>query len=203
MDLITIGKVTLPTTVVATVAAALVAPLLLKAATKLKTGDWFWNAFFYFFLTAKLSYVLFNWGTFMKSPVSLLYFDGGSKGLVLALIAALAYLYRMAQTGKFNPRTEGLPLYHLFFLVSLTADKAMAEDWTASAVYFLLLAGTLFFVNRQKKLEIQAFILLMLAEVLGLSVFGGLFDQGSLTVLTGGLFISVMAYLKKEGISRE
>ncbi|CEG29010.1 hypothetical protein [Bacillus sp. B-jedd] len=203
MDFITLGKVSLSVDVAATVAAAVLAPLLHKAVSGKKTGDWFWNALFYFFLTAKISYFLFNWGTFIKSPFSLIYFDGGSKGMVLALGAVLVYLYRQTTTGAFHPRTEGLALFHQFFLTWLTAGTLMAKAWPASIVYFLLLAGTLVMVNRQKKLDIQVFILLAMAEVLGLSLFGGLFGQGSLAILSVGLFIVMMAYLKKEGVSRE
>lgn len=203
MDLITIGKVTLSVDVAATVAAAILAPLLHRVAAGRKTGDWFWNALFYFFLTAKLSYILFHWSTFIKSPVSLLYFDGGSKGMILAIGVVFVYLYRLAAMGAFHPKKEGLALFHQFFLTWLTAGSLMALDWPASVVYFLLLAGTLVLVNRQKKLDIQGFILLAMAEVLGLSLFGGLFDRGSLAILSVGLFIAAMAYLKKEGVSRE
>ncbi|WP_059172035.1 hypothetical protein [Bacillus sp. FJAT-27445] len=203
MNFITIGNVTLPGNIAAAVVAIFLAPLFLKAATKNKTGDWYWNVFFLFFLIAKLSYALFNWTTFIKSPVALLYFDGGSRGVVLGLIAVLSYLFWLAKKGQFNSYSEGFPLFHFFCLAFLAADSAIAKSWPASAVYFLLLVGTLFLIYRQKKLDIQLFLLLVITEVLGLSVFGALFDLESLAILSGGLFVVWIGYLFREDVSFE
>ncbi|RDU37643.1 hypothetical protein DRW41_07310 [Neobacillus piezotolerans] len=197
MNLLTIGKVTVPAGLAAALAAVFLAPLLYRALMKTKAGDWYWNTFFFFFLAAKLSYILFYWGIFSKSPVSLLYFHGGSKGMLLALLAVFFYLFYLAKSGKLPLAGEGLPLFHLFALPHFLILSMMANELPAAAVYFLLLAGTLLVVFQKRQLSVEAFIMLYFAEVLGVSIFSSIFSPGNLAVLAGGLFFGLMAYLKK------
>ncbi|MER1999534.1 MAG: TlpA disulfide reductase family protein, partial [Lysinibacillus sp.] len=45
----------------------------------------------------KLSYIAFSWADFVKAPLSLVYFDGGIKGHLLALLTISIVLYRKRQ----------------------------------------------------------------------------------------------------------
>ncbi|WP_053368235.1 hypothetical protein [Bacillus sp. FJAT-27245] len=203
MDLITIGKVTVPAGLAAAVAAVFLAPLLLKVFAKTKAGDWYWNAFFVFFLATKMTYVLFNWHIFSKSPVSLLYFHGGAKGMLLALLAVFVYLFYLYKKGKSPGASEFLPLFHLFTLSYFLIQSALAKGWLAAAVYFLLLVGTLVVVCQKRKPGVEAFVMLYLAELLVVSIFGSIFSPGNLAVLAAGLFLSLMAYLTMGGSKHE
>ncbi|WP_316572378.1 hypothetical protein [Neobacillus sp. YIM B06451] len=203
MNLLTIGKVTVPAGLAAVLAAVFLAPLLLKVFTKTKAGDWYWNAFFIFFLAVKMAYVLFYWDIFSKSPVSLLYFHGGAKGMLLALLAVFVYLFSLYKKEKFPFASEVLPLFLLFSLSYFLIQSSLAKGWLASSVYFLLLGVTLVVVYQKRKLGIEAFIILYLAEVLGVSVFHSIFSPGNLAVLAGGLLIGLMAYLTKGGWKHE
>lgn len=197
MNLLTIGNVTVPAGLAVALAAAFLAPLLFRALTKTKAGDWYWNAFFIFFLASKLSYVLFNWHIFSESPVSLLYFHGGAKGILLAMLAVFGYFFYLNKIGKFPLLSEGLVLFHFFALLFYLILSAIALEWTAAAVYFLLLCGTLVIVGQKRKNWAEALIMLYLAEALAVSLFSSIFSPGNLAVLAGGLFFSLMAYFKK------
>lgn len=52
---------------------------------------------FTYILVWKFSYILFSLSDFIKAPLSLVYFDGGLKGHVLALVALAFILYRKRQ----------------------------------------------------------------------------------------------------------
>ena len=43
--------------------------------------------FWFYVLIWKLSYILFSWESFVQAPMSILYFDGGLKGNILAFMA--------------------------------------------------------------------------------------------------------------------
>ncbi len=52
---------------------------------------------FAYILIWKVSYIFFSWSDFWKAPLSLVYFDGGFKGQVFALLVITAVLYRKRQ----------------------------------------------------------------------------------------------------------
>lgn len=54
------------------------------------------------FLIYKFSVILFRPNLLFENPIALLYFDGGRKGLVLALITGTVYLFWKVRKMKWN-----------------------------------------------------------------------------------------------------
>lgn len=128
MSFIQIGNVTVQIEWV----AILLAFLLFIAGEKWilkKDSAYFSDIFFYYILTWKLSYVLFDWAIFVDNPMSLLYFHGGIKGHWLGiLIAILLFIF------KANRQKERLDWSQLLF---------------SFASYFLFYQSMLFILSKQ------------------------------------------------------
>lgn len=72
--------------------------IIVRIAIRLKQVDRsvidsLWNAMFLFLVTWKFSYVLFQPIDALQHPMSVLYFTGGEKGIVLALCAVIIYFF--------------------------------------------------------------------------------------------------------------
>ena len=88
----------------------------LRLAIKLKSIDHsvidsLWNALFLFLVVWKLSYTLFHPIDVIRNPMSQLYFTGGEKGVVLALLSVVIYFL-------FKSKRNGLS-FHLYMEIGL------------------------------------------------------------------------------------
>lgn len=77
-------------------ASAAISYVMLRTFVKKKkldahVFDVLWNGFFIFLIVWKISYALFHPLHTFQHPLSLLYFSGGDKGVILGIIAATAY----------------------------------------------------------------------------------------------------------------
>jgi hypothetical protein len=72
------------------------------------------------FLVYKFSFILFRPSAFWENPVSILYFTGGSKGFILALVIGFLYMAWMIKkrTWSLIEFTEGTVYSILTFAVS-------------------------------------------------------------------------------------
>lgn len=61
------------------------------AVNNKQIADILWNGFFVFFVIWKASYALFHPAAVIQHPLSMLYFHGGSKGVMLGFIGAAGY----------------------------------------------------------------------------------------------------------------
>lgn len=77
------------------------------------------------FFTWKFSHILFDPGSVIQHPISLLYFDGGDRGVGLAFVTSLAYVW-------FRTRKDHTS-------ISLHLDLASAGWIAGSSMYQLLL----------------------------------------------------------------
>lgn len=96
MTYLTLGPVNIPITWLAFFIAIIYSDLRNRTGD-VKTNRFIEHAFFTYVLIWKASYVLFSWHDFMRAPFSLVYFDGGLKGHMLALAAISILLLRKRQ----------------------------------------------------------------------------------------------------------
>jgi hypothetical protein len=167
---------------------------------KKKLGDWYWNGFFIYFLTWKLSYILFNFAMFIDMPLSVIYFNGGTNGHLLALTLLSLYLFFLAGKkfpGVFKESTSIL----LFFLIYEVMIHLLQKDWIEGIGHFIVLAGyfmLLITLNRKEKLiTIPLLIIVLLMELLVLSLFSSMFTLEALTFIWIGLIVLILS--KKNG----
>lgn len=86
MSYITIGSMTISTSLVVMVIALMVLPVVYKLLTGRTIPSLFWDNIFLYFVIWKLSYIVIHPKLFLEMPLSILYFHGGSTGKVLGLI---------------------------------------------------------------------------------------------------------------------
>ncbi|WP_416143846.1 hypothetical protein [Planococcus koreensis] len=113
MTLYQIGSITMPAVWIATLIALAVSAVAWRIISGEKIGEWYWNAFTLYFLVWKASYILFNFEEFMNFPMSVLYFNGGASGHMLALAALAVYLWMAVKKHAALSR-DALPVLLLF-----------------------------------------------------------------------------------------
>ena len=87
-----IKSLTIPSSWVAVLLAILITGIIMWRKFGKKTEDWYSDAAILFLLVWKLSVVITDFQMIVKSPLSILYFNGGKEGLLLGLIVALSRL---------------------------------------------------------------------------------------------------------------
>ncbi len=112
------------------------------------------NAFFIWFITAKLSQILFQPMVIIQHPLMLLYFDGGEKGRWFAGAFALIYLYLNGKKSGLSWE-QGLNSLFMFSLAGFTATNLLLliygqenlQLWYAANAVITL--GFLFGIRKQ------------------------------------------------------
>lgn len=199
MNYITIGRFTVPADLLAAFAAIFIGALIYRAREKKSIGDWYWNSFFIYIAIYKLSYVVFNFKMFLDTPFSLLYFNGGTEGQILAFAGIAAYLYWIARKKESMVKvTEYLPAYFLFFLLYWTGLFVFSEDFIAAGVQALLALVFGAFYFKRMELSKEYAILFLMLEALVLSLFSNLLSAENLLILALGIYLLVFQGLNKE-----
>ena len=199
MNYITLGRFTLPADLLAAFAAIFIGALLYRFKEKKSIDDWYWNSFFIYIAIYKLSYALFNFKMFIDTPLSLLYFNGGINGQILAFTGIALYLYVLGRKKDSSMNTEHyLPVYFIFFMLYWTALFAFSEDFIGTAIQAILLLAFLAFYFRKIKLNMQYVILLLMLEALILSLFSDLLAVENLLILALGIYLLTYRRLNKE-----
>lgn len=201
MNYITFGRFTLPADLLAAFAAIFIGALIYRLKEKKSIDDWYWNSFFLYIAIYKLSYALFNFKMFIDTPLSLLYFNGGTKGQILAFAGIALYLLWIARKKSSSINTQDyLPVYFIFFMLFWTALFAFSEDFLAAALQALFLLGFLVFYFSKTKLNLQYAILFLMLEVLILSLFSDLFSLENLLILALGFYLLTFQRTNKEEV---
>lgn len=91
--------------------------VLKKKAIDSLMMDMLWNGFFTFLIVWKLSYALFHPISAFQNPISMLYFTGGDKGIILGVIAVPLYFFWKSKRNSFSFQRY----MELGFLAALTA----------------------------------------------------------------------------------
>lgn len=178
-----VGSLTIPAVWIAAAGALIMAALLNRAVTGEKVGDWYWNGFFYYFISWKLSYIVFNIKPFLDMPMSILYFNGGTKGHALALVILSIYL--LTYSSKRFPflYEESARLFLLYFISYQVMVGLLEKSSLEMFIHLVILSGVLLMHLLQKKISNQTFLLLVLLELLIISWFASIFSMEALTVI--------------------
>ena len=184
MTLYQIGNITMPAVWIAILIALAISAAAWRIISGEKIGEWYWNAFTLYFLVWKASYILFNFEEFMNFPMSVLYFNGGASGHMLALAALAVYLW-MAVKKHTGLSRDALPVLLLFFTGFEAALAMLEQQLTAAVLHSILFLSIAAFLYISRKRAIagstQIYILFVLAELLSLSLFQPLFSIEPLT----------------------
>ena len=203
MTLYQIGNITMPAVWIATLIALAVSAVVWRAISGEKIGEWYWNAFTLYFLVWKASYILFNFEEFLDFPMSVLYFNGGASGHMLALAALSAYLW-MAVKKHPGLYRDALPVLLLFFVGFEAALAMLEQQWAASVLHTILFVSIAAFLYASRKRAIagstQIYILFVLAEGLILSLFQPFFSIEPLTFSWLALTAFALARFRKSEV---
>lgn len=191
MSYLQIGSLSLPTLWLAVVAALFIASVLHWAITRAKLEDWYWNGFFLYFLTWKLSYILFNFQLFLDMPLSIVYFNGGTAGHFIALAFLSVYLLFFAAKKYPTVYAESAEVLLSFFISYKALSFILEKDVVGSVLQLILLVSYLILIISLKKKKIrlrgQPFFLFILLELFILSMFDTILSVEALTFLWLGI----------------
>lgn len=199
MNYITVGRFTLPVDLLAAFAAIFIGAMVYWLKEKKSIGDWYWNSFFIYIAISKLSYALFNFKMFIDNPLSLLYFNGGTNGQILAFAGIALYLFFIAWKKESGINSEEfLPAYFIFFLLYETVLFAFSQNLLAAAVQAALLLGFIFYYFKKAGLNQQLSILFLMLEALILSLFSDLLAVENLLLFALGIILLLFQRVHKE-----
>lgn len=193
-----IGSLSFPASWAAIAAAFLTAYLYLRLQRKKQAAELYSNAFFIFVVTWKLSVILFQFQSIIKNPLSIVYFNGGTKGYWLGFAASLIYLFRAEK--KSNIREQGhhvevwiviITIYELVFYL-LNKGHILLSG-------FQFLGNILIFLLMRKKSgdpvwSVQLLVLFTCFQGVVYSFQGKLLSAPMLTYTVGALILSWAAW---------
>lgn len=170
---------------------ALVVSFFMCRAIGNKIGEWYWNGASLYFLVWKLSYIPFNFELFMETPLSLIFFNGGTKGHFLALAFLAVYLLFIAGKKHPNIYVEAPQIILLYFFSYDVGINLLEKNITETVVHFSVLAGYVVILVMLKRKRIpyinRILLLMVMVELLILSIFQSIFEKESLTFLWMGI----------------
>ena len=142
MNYITIGQLSIPITWLAFILAILYSDFRNKQVDRF-TNKMIEQLLWVYLIIWKFSYLLFSWNNFIKAPLSLLYFDGGRYGHLLALIIMSIVLYRK----KAHLEWPALWAYWARFLVVFNIiSYGFYEQWLIVIIWL----GVWILIERKK-----------------------------------------------------
>lgn len=146
MTYFNIGSLTIPAVWIAVALALAIADVLNRVILGSKVGDWYWNGFFIYFLTWKLSYIFFNLKMFLNLPFLIVYYNGCTKGHILAIAILTLYLALIA-VKKYPAIYRDAARIYLFYFISYEIIRNALNRNTAEVIFqLILLAGYVSFL---------------------------------------------------------
>lgn len=192
MSYFNIGSLTIPSVWLAVLLSLFMTSLLYRFALGRKLEDWYWNSFFLYFLVWKLSYILFHFKMAIEMPLSIVYFNGSTKGHFLALISLSVYLIYIAGKKYQTVYRDAFKVFPLFFISFESTKFALETNLAAATASLLLLIGYAPFLKKKNEsFSIQAFTFLFLFELLIISFLQPIL---SLEILTFG-WLAFIVYI--------
>lgn len=185
-----IGSLTIPSGWVASLLALILAALLNRIFTGKKIGEWYWNSFFFYFFIWKTSYIFFQFTLFLNMPLSIIYFNGGIKGHILALVVLILYLFFIVRKKYPSIHEEPIRIFLFYLIIYQTVINLIENNRIEMFIHSILLVCCLFLI---KKISNQLFFLFLLLELLILSYFGSLFSIEGATFSTIGLIMLTLS----------
>lgn len=135
-------------------------------------------------------------------PLSIVYYNGGTKGHMLAV--AILSLYLLFIAGK---KKEMAQVSLLYFICYETVINILEQDWIEMIIHSIVLLGylfTLYILNRKKTLLFnQLFTVFILLELFVFSLFHSILSLEALTFSWIGIITLILSKYHKEGFSIE
>ncbi|RAL21473.1 hypothetical protein [Thermoflavimicrobium daqui] len=196
-----LGSLSIPATWLAVSIALLTASFMYRVLTGTKVGEWYWNSFILYFFVWKLSYILFHFNLFVNMPLSILYFNGGTKGHIVALITLSLYLLFIAVKKNSSIYEESTCLFLLYLIGYEVIFHLLEKNGLEAAIHLILFTCyLLLFTSLKKKkglLSYQMFLLWILLELLIISYFHTIFSMEAFTFIWAGVTVLILS--KKAG----
>lgn len=203
MTLFNFGSLTFPAIWLAASLSLILTSFFYRVLSGKKAGDWYWNGFFLYFLVWKLSYIVFNLKMVLDMPLSIVYFNGSTKGHVLALSILSFYLLFIAVKKHSSIFEESAQIFLLYFFCYEAIIKILEQNIIESLIHFILLTGYLFFLYflKQKKISFskQIFILIIMFKLLIFSLFHSILSIETLTFSWIGITMLILLIFDKGG----
>lgn len=191
MHYVTFGRFTIPTSLLSLFIAIFLVSILYRILNKKSLDDWYWNSFFIIIGISKLSYILFNFKLFIETPLSILYFDGGSKGMALGFIVLAVYLFYLKVQ-----KSELVHAYMMFLILYEGILFAFVPNLTAVLIHLFFIGGYVLISLKGKEYSptksTQVLVLLIMLEGIFISLFGDLLSTENLLLIGLGLLISIL-----------
>ncbi|WP_044747089.1 hypothetical protein [Bacillus alveayuensis] len=169
------GSITIPAVWLASIISLFLAASYSKLFLRQHAGDWYWNAFFLYFIVWKLSYIFFHFKLFLDMPLSILYFNGGTKGHFLALASLSFYLLKIAKNKHPSLSLEGANIFLLFFISYEVIINILEKNVLEASAHVIVCTSYLFLLLFFKKNNIflskQMFLFILFIELFLLSIF--------------------------------
>lgn len=186
MSYVPILHLTIPAIWISVILAFIAASLLQRFASGSKLGDWYWNAVTLYVLTWKLSYIPFNFDHFLNMPLSLLYFNGGLPGHLLAVSLVMGYLFiaRKKQYGLIDQAVFSVLLFFISYqVISAIFENQLIEAFSHSVLLLTSIVSARLMKKHEDVPHGLMLTLLFMCELLISSAFGPLFTWQNATVL--------------------
>ncbi|RLQ96751.1 hypothetical protein [Falsibacillus albus] len=186
-----IGAFSFPASWVAIAASSFMTIVVLYLLKEKKIADLYSNALFLCFVVWKLSIVLFEFSISVSHPMSILYFNGGTKGFFLGIAVGMLYLLKKI---RIDHEVDALGIAWVFQGASfeLLVQALNGFDLIPMCVQLAGNALLVTFMIKAKKEKNHSFILQLQTLFL---LFQGFIDSNKGALLTPSLFSYLLLYL--------
>ncbi len=203
LSFLTIGNISIPQIWVAFLLASFLSPLVIRIIERNSIGSWYWNVLLIYFISWKFSYTLFNFDMFLDMPLSVIYFNGGDRGHILALITITIYLALIAFKKHPKVHKDAGSVFLLFFitleLVMSFFEKNFFQSYLNVFVFITLLV--LLILNKKKhKFSLTPWlILLSMVELLVMSFSHSMITIKPITFIWISSILTYSTFKNTEG----
>jgi hypothetical protein len=188
-----IGNTTVPSSWVALVLAFALTYLLIRLRYGKRIAGVLADSMFYFLFVWKFSVILTDFENVIKSPLSIIYFNGGQIGLYLGLIAGMiAILIELKKNGMHTLEKEALflgfiTIQSIFQLAMVLMNEGPNLAEIVTLIMFTLFAALIWIsINKTENAIIQLTLLFAASHF-----FTTLFQPSS--YMNNSFFITILA----------
>lgn len=201
-----IGKVSIASSWVALIFSFILAYSVVRWKYGKSSADLLSDAIFYFIIVWKLSVVLTDFKTVIQFPLSIIYFHGGTTGVLLGIIAAAVKVFwEIKRKQLTNPQMMGLLLGTVWILsmyqvfIVLVNEGPVLIRFMTGIVFSVFGLVILLFIKQFEKLPYQ---LMMLMVVLHLFMSAlqpaGLIQTPMFVAISLGIVLAMLVYFQEK-----
>ena len=185
MGYLTLGTWTIPYAWIAFLIAYLYVDLRYRKADS-QWPNAFEHLLWMYLISWKASYILFYWDPFLSSPMSILYFDGGWKGHLVALAVTLFIFIRRKMIGGMSPL---LVLWLQFIAIYQIIVSALSGQFIVSIIALMALIAV------EKKKEVWSIALISVVLVIQGNWLNPLLFISVVLLVVNVLYMKKIAYV--------